>query len=103
MLDAPEDIAATCSDWLTRFEHAVAERDPGTLAALFHPDSHWRDVLALIWRIDTVSGRDAVVGALAAQAGRTSPTGFRLDPHRTPPRPVMRAGTDTIEAIFRFE
>jgi thioredoxin reductase len=31
------------------------------------------------------------------------PTGFEIDPHRTAPRNVTRAGTNAIEAIFSFE
>ncbi len=73
------------------------------MAALFHADSHWRDVLALTWQIDTVSGRDAVVRELTAHADRAGPTSFALDPGRTPPRQVTRAGTKAIEAIFKFE
>jgi putative flavoprotein involved in K+ transport len=103
MLDAPHDIASIVEQWLARFEHALAERDLGALEALFHPGSHWRDVLALTWRIDTVSGRDAIVRGLTAHAGRAAPKRFRLDPGRTPPRQVVRAGSDAIEAIFSFE
>src|SRR5262245_51005786 len=102
MLDAPEDISATCTNWLARFEHALTERDAGALVALFHPDSYWRDVLALTWRIDTVGGREAVVRELRAHVDRAQPTGFALDLDRTPPRHVTRAGTKAIEAIFRF-
>jgi hypothetical protein len=70
---------------------------------LFHPDSHWRDVLALTWRIRTVNGLDAILRELRAHAGRAHPTGFRMDPQRTAPRYVTRAGTNAIEAIFKFE
>jgi putative flavoprotein involved in K+ transport len=86
----------TVADWLSRFEKA----DEASLPSLFHADSHWRDVLALTWRIETFSGRDAVVQALST-AGR--PRNVEIDPTRTPPREVMRAGRDVIEAIFRFE
>ena len=103
MLDAPEDIAATAGNWLAQFEHALTGRDAGAMAALFHADSHWRDVLALTWQIDTVSGHDAVVRELTAHADRAGPTSFALDPGRTPPRQVTRAGTKAIEAIFKFE
>ena len=89
-------IEASVTDWLFRFEKA----DDSALASLFHADSHWRDVLALTWRIETVSGRDAVVQALR-KARR--PCQVEIDPGRTPPRDVMRAGRDVIEAIFRFE
>jgi putative flavoprotein involved in K+ transport len=100
---AAAPLAATASDWLARFEQALARRDDAALRALFHPDSHWRDVLALTWRIRTVTGRDAILPELQGHAARARPSGFRLDPDRTPPRRVRRAGTGAIEAIFRFE
>ncbi|HZY52390.1 MAG TPA: NAD(P)/FAD-dependent oxidoreductase [Reyranella sp.] len=86
----------TVADWLSRFEKA----DASSLRSLFHADCHWRDVLALTWRIETFSGRDAVVQALSAAP---RPSHVEIDPDRTPPRPAMRAGQDVIEAIFRFE
>ncbi len=89
--------------WLARFEQALARGEPAGLAALFHADSHWRDVLALTWHIDTVSGAAAIAEALASGAKQARPSGFVVDPERAPPRPVMRAGADAIEAIFRFE
>ncbi len=60
-------------------------------------------MLALTWTIATLGGRDPIVPALKAQAGRAKPSGFRVDPNRTSPRHVTRAGTAAIEAIFRFE
>lgn len=98
-----DTIATNVENWLARFERALAERDDVLLESLFHRDSHWRDVLALTWQIRTVSGVDAVLRELKAHAGHASPTGFRIDPDRTAPRRVTRAGTETIEAIFRFE
>jgi putative flavoprotein involved in K+ transport len=89
--------------WLAKFETALAEPDDALLRTLFHPNSHWRDVLALTWHIRTVNGRDALVSELKAHAGRAKPTDFRTDPQRTAPRHVTRAGTDAIEAIYRFE
>src|SRR5215471_7558893 len=103
MLARAENIAALAASWLVQFERAVAGRDDILLENLFHPDSYWRDALALTWHIRTVSGADAIVRELEAHLGRAKPTGFRIDPDRTPPRHVMRAGTEAIEAIFRFE
>jgi cation diffusion facilitator CzcD-associated flavoprotein CzcO len=103
MLARTETIATFAANWLAQFERALAEPDDALLENLFHPDSHWRDVLALTWRIRTVSGSDAIVSELKSHAGRADPTGFRTDPDRTAPRQVTRAGTDAIEAIFRFE
>jgi thioredoxin reductase len=96
-------VDAAVARWLARFEQALAGGDAVEIKRLFHADSHWRDVLALSWQIDTVSGVDAIVDALMTWAKRARPSGFAIDPDRTPPRVVMRAGADAIEAIFRFE
>ena len=102
MTVARTDPAAAAAQWLAQFETALAAGDAARLRPLFHADSHWRDVLALTWRIGTVSGQDAVGRALGAGVGRARPTGFAVDPERTPPRRVTRAGVETVEAIFRF-
>jgi hypothetical protein len=90
---------AVTNRWLARFEAALRARDAARLQDLFHPDSHWRDVLALTWRIQTVSGAQLLTERLLG----CSATGFVVDPARTPPRHVTRAGTKCIEALFRFE
>jgi cation diffusion facilitator CzcD-associated flavoprotein CzcO len=99
----PEPIAATADAWLSQFEGALTTPGTAALEALFHPDSHWRDLLALTWTIGTLDGRAPIVAALKAQAGRAKPSSFRVDLDRTAPRNVTRAGTAAIEAIFRFE
>jgi cation diffusion facilitator CzcD-associated flavoprotein CzcO len=103
MLAGTENIATVADHWLAEFERALTEADDVLLKSLFHADSHWRDVLALTWNIQTVNGLDAIVGELKAHVGRAHPAGFRTDPDRTQPRYVTRAGTQAIEAIFRFE
>src|SRR5262252_196154 len=103
MLAKTEPIATSVNHWLAQFERALAEPDDVLLKTLFHPDSHWRDVVALTWHIRTVNGSDAILRELKAHVGRAHPTGFKADLDRTPPRHVTRAGTHTLEAIFRFE
>src|SRR5882757_8991828 len=103
MLDKTDDIAVAADNWLARFEDALAKSDDGGLRTLFHPDSHWRDVLALSWNIQTVNGADAILKELKLDAPSAVPTGFAVDPDRVAPRKVMRAGTHAIEAIFKFE
>jgi cation diffusion facilitator CzcD-associated flavoprotein CzcO len=98
-----ETIAAIAGNWLAQFEKALAEPDDALLKALFRPESYWRDVLALTWHIRTANGLDAIVRELKAHVGRANPTGFKTDLQRTAPRLVMRAGTNAIEVIFRFE
>jgi len=103
MLDRTDDVSIATENWLTQFESALATSDETLLKTLFHPESHWRDVLALSWNIQTINGAEAILNALKADAGRAAPSGFRIDPDRAAPRKVTRAGTSTIEAIFKFE
>jgi cation diffusion facilitator CzcD-associated flavoprotein CzcO len=103
MLDRTDNISVAAEDWLAQFESALAKPDDGLLKTLFHPDSYWRDVLALSWNLQTINGADAILGELKAHATSAAPSAFRIDPDRAAPRRVMRAGTNTIEAIFKFE
>jgi putative flavoprotein involved in K+ transport len=103
MLAETQSIASSIDHWLAEFQRALAQHDDALLETLFHADSHWRDVLALTWRMRTFTGAHAIVKELRGHVGRVRPTGFEIDPQRTPPRWVKRAGTRTVEAIFRFE
>jgi hypothetical protein len=97
-----DDLATTTANWLSRFEHALAESDEILLNALFKRDSHWRDVLALTWRIITINSGNTIARELLKHR-HLRPAGFKLAPGRTAPRHVTRAGVESIEAIFRFE
>jgi cation diffusion facilitator CzcD-associated flavoprotein CzcO len=101
MLDKTDDISLQVESWLAQFERALADR--GDLGSLFHPDSFWRDVLALSWTIKTLNGADAIMRELPPDAARAAPRDFAVNPDRAPPRRVMRAATHAIEAIFGFE
>ena len=61
MLARTETYLAVAECWLAQLERALSDRDDTVLKTLFSVDSHWRDVLALTWRITTVNGRDAIV------------------------------------------
>jgi cation diffusion facilitator CzcD-associated flavoprotein CzcO len=101
MLDKTDNIAVSAENWLAQFESALTDGD--ALKALFHRDSFWRDVLALSWKLQTLNGADAILKELPALAVRALPKNFRIDPDRAAPRRVRRAGTNCIEAIFKFE
>jgi cation diffusion facilitator CzcD-associated flavoprotein CzcO len=101
MLDKTDDIAVSAENWLAQFESALTDGD--ALKALFHRDGFWRDVLALSWKLQTLNGADAILKELPALAVRALPKNFRIDPDRAAPRRVRRAGTNCIEAIFKFE
>ena len=97
------NIVLAVEQWLQAFNAAVAEAKVDRLAALFLPDSHWREALALSWRLATWSGRDAIARALAEALPRFKARDFAIDPNRCAPRVVERGGVQTIEAILRFE
>jgi cation diffusion facilitator CzcD-associated flavoprotein CzcO len=101
--DKTADIALAAETWLAQFETALTAPGDGALEQLFHPDSFWRDALALSWNLQTLNGRDALQKALKACADRSGPAAFCIDPDRAAPRRVTRAGTQCIEAIFKFE
>jgi cation diffusion facilitator CzcD-associated flavoprotein CzcO len=103
MLDKTDDISVAAENWLAQFEEALTKPDDGLLKTLFCQDGHWRDVLALSWNIQTINGADGILRELKALAGSAAPSGFAVDPDRRAPRKVMRAGTNCIEAIFKFE
>ena len=103
MLDRTDDSSVAVDTWLAQFEEALAKPDDALLQQLFHPDSHWRDVLALSWKLQTLNGREAILKGLPPLASAMAPSGFAIAPGRAAPRKVMRAGTNAIEAIFNFE
>jgi cation diffusion facilitator CzcD-associated flavoprotein CzcO len=96
-------LVTVTNHWLARIEAALGARDAARLQSFFHSESHWRDVLAFTWRIRTTSGAQALAAELLDSAARARASGFGVDPSRTPPRHVTRAGTKCIEALFRFE
>jgi putative flavoprotein involved in K+ transport len=97
------DPAAAVARWLQDFEAALRQRDPAAAAGLFLPDGHWRDIVAFTWHVTTVTGTAQIRGMLTDTAAATRPMHMRIDPRRTAPRWVSRAGTDAIEAFFQFD
>ena len=102
-LSAVADDAALVTAWLQRFEAALKAADAGRLAALFAPESHWRDLLAFTWNITPHMDAHDIAAALAKAQPAIGAHGFALAETRTPPRRVKRLGIEVIEAIFQFE
>jgi putative flavoprotein involved in K+ transport len=95
-------LSASVRRWLTRFETALVAGDRQAVAYLFRDDSHWRDLLALTWYVETVSGAASIARDLSDRSAKMTPSRFEIADDRTPPRRVTRAGVHAIEAIFRF-
>jgi cation diffusion facilitator CzcD-associated flavoprotein CzcO len=100
----PDDTVGHAVDaWLERFNAALAAPEARNIGALFEPDGHWRDLLALSWRFGTLSGREALAPALARSLAESGAREFAIDAQRCAPRVVERAGTPCVEAFLRFE
>jgi putative flavoprotein involved in K+ transport len=97
-----EQAKGDASRWLAEFETALSSRDAGRIAALFHEDSHWRDILAFTWYYTPIAGSREIAGRLVAEQSRVLAAGFHLPDGRRAPRHVKRAGIDSIEVIFEF-
>ena len=89
--------------WLTAFERSLTQRDTKAMATLFLADCHWRDLLALSWDVQTLSRCEPVLDALVGSVTSFEPRDFRIDPDRTAPRVVRRAGEMVLEVLFRFD
>ena len=96
-------LSRAVTRWLAQFEKALRAPDAASLEALFRTDAHWRDLLVFTCQVKTVSGAGKILNALKRHGAGAGAAGFEIDRQRTPPRRVTRAGTEVIEAIFRFE
>jgi hypothetical protein len=90
MLDRTKDISVSAQAWLDEFERTLGKPDPAALDHLFLADSFWRDVLALSWNLQTITGRDAIARELIALAPKAAPVNFKIAPNRAAPRWVTR-------------
>ena len=102
------NIRSEVDNWLQSFNEAISQqknKDESIkiLSNLFFEDSHWRDILALTWKIQTVSGKLNVIENLLNKIMDVSAKNFQIDQRRTPPREVIRAGKNVIEVILRFK
>jgi len=97
------DIQAIVQDWLKRLNEACQHPSTEPWLDLFEEDSHWRDVVALTWRICTTSGRQEIAENLSSKVKEMGAHDFQIDTHRQAPRVIERAGERVIEAILCFE
>jgi putative flavoprotein involved in K+ transport len=95
---ARSEAAIRVDGWLARFETALRARDAKAAAALFAPQSFWRDLVSFTWNITTVEGPSGVADMLRATMDNADPSGFVVDPLEEP----AEAGGVT-EAWILFE
>src|SRR5258706_14274701 len=89
--------------WLGQLDAALQSENRASVASLFAPDGHWRDLLAFTWSITPCQGAEAIAALMVAKQGTARARGFAVAQERTPPRSAKRAGMDVVEGIFQFE
>ncbi len=88
--------AQRASDWLQRFEKALAAADLKAVANLFAPECYWRDLVSFTWNIKTQEGRDAITDMLNSQLKHVKPSHFTLVGEPT-------EADGIVDAWFNFE
>ena len=82
--------------WLGDFGDALERGDAVGVAALFHAESYWRDLVAFTWNITTTEGPDDIAAMIEGSGGAAAATALRLDGE-----PSEVGGV--VEAWFTFE
>ena len=102
------NIRNEVDNWLLSFNEAISDKNSKTdsienLNKLFFENSHWRDILALTWQIQTTSGKQNIIPKLYDNILNVIAKDFVIDPQRTQPREVIRAGKNVVEVILKFK
>ena len=102
------NIRNEVDNWLLSFNEAISDKNSKTdsienLNKLFFENSHWRDILALTWQIETTSGKQNIIPKLYDTVLNVIAKDFVIDPQRTQPREVIRAGKNVVEVILKFK
>ncbi len=82
---------------------ALHSANHASVASLFAPDGHWRDLFAFTWDITPCQDPDAIAALMVKRQATVKARGFALAAGRMPPRRAQRAGVEVIEGVFQFE
>ncbi|CAL5871179.1 uncharacterized protein PFLUO_LOCUS5426 [Penicillium psychrofluorescens] len=96
---------AVAQQWLTNLESQLGHPETLSLAELFHPESWWRDMLALDWELHTKHSASQIQEFLRKHQGRAQLSKFRLqDKGKFQPRlEQVVDGLSWVSAMFFFE
>ncbi len=89
--------------WLAQLDAALQSENRASVASLFAPDGHWRDLFAFTWSITPCQGAETIAALMVAKQATARAREFAVAQGRTPPRRVKRAGLDVVESIIQFE
>ncbi|BFM05243.1 NAD(P)/FAD-dependent oxidoreductase [Halioxenophilus aromaticivorans] len=91
-------IEQQANTFLANFSELLQAGDTEAVAALFHPECYWRDLVAFTWNLKTVESPAAVRDMLDAQLPSVQPKNFSLAEHE-----AVTETDGAIEAWFNFE
>jgi putative flavoprotein involved in K+ transport len=100
---AAQSAKAHVGQWLDQLNVALHSANQASVASLFAQDGHWRDLFAFTWTITPCQGPDAIAALMVKRQPLVKARGFAIAEGRMPPRRVLRAGIEVIEAVFQFE
>ena len=64
--------------WLASLDSALKSGDTQAAAALFAPESYWRDFVTFTWNLKTLEGREQIAQMLDGTLATTRPRGWAL-------------------------
>src|SRR4051812_42645837 len=85
-----ESEEAVVRQGLGVLEAARRSRSASAIAAIFAPDSQWRDLLAFTWSLPPHRGADQIAAAMVELQAATQAHGFVIGRNRTAPRRMRR-------------
>src|SRR5258708_19719457 len=103
MLEKPAPSAEqTATQWVGALGLALTSGDEATLAKLFLPDSHWRNLFGISWQLATFSGNENLCHQLSRRASEVRGTKFRVDTAALTPPPAVAPPRALIQSIIPF-
>src|SRR5688500_16977137 len=81
-----QSASVLVEQWLDQLNVALHSANQASVASLFAPDGHWRDLLAFTWSITPCQGADAIAALMVSKQATTKARGFAIAEGRTPPR-----------------
>jgi putative flavoprotein involved in K+ transport len=95
------DVVTRTETWLAGFNDALAARDIPRVAAMFAPESFWRDLISFTWNIVTVENPAGIALMLSECLDRIDPSGFHLTEPPTSDGGVITAWIAFSTAVGR--
>lgn len=95
------DRRQVAESWLAKFSSAIEEKNYAAVAAMFHSDGYWRDLLTFEWVFKVLHGRDEVGAWLRKTFDSKTVRHLRIESDPT----IGAIGEHplTLEFFFRFE